>query len=407
MRPEELYRSPNALAPHYRRFRVSERLLLTGHSHQAWPDCGFDGQQQAWLDAAEHVDDKWERAFAMADRVRRGFAGLLGDPDGDIALGANTHELVVRLVSALPRRRRRILTTDGEFHTLRRQLDRWEEAGDFRVDRLAAEPAATVGERLAAAVDETTALVAVSRVFFRNAHIAAGLDRLQEACLAAGAELLVDAYHALNVVPVSLAAEGLNAAFVVGGGYKYCQLGEGNCFLRIPPGCSLRPVNTGWFAEFESLAAAAPASRKGRGAGGEPAAVTYGAGAARFAGATYDPTSHYRAAAVFDFFARQRLAPELLRRVSQHQIGRLAAGFDALDADPRVISRDRETPLQEIGGFLVLRSPLAPAICRSLAARGVRTDSRGDTLRMGPAPYLSDRQLDDAIGILGEVVRGS
>ncbi|HEX9699020.1 MAG TPA: hypothetical protein VGD06_06120, partial [Acidobacteriota bacterium] len=359
-------------------------------------------------------------------------------PDGDIALGANTHELVVRLVSALPRRRRRILTTDGEFHTLRRQLDRWEEAGDFRVDRLAAEPAATVGERLAAAVDETTALVAVSRVFFRNAHIAAGLDRLQEACLAAGAELLVDAYHALNVVPVSLAAEGLNAAFVVGGGYKYCQLGEGNCFLRIPPGCSLRPVNTGWFAEFESLAAASPASRKGRGAGasggaaaeepdgaggngerggaavqepdgadGEPAAVTYGAGAARFAGATYDPTSHYRAAAVFDFFARQRLAPELLRRVSQHQIGRLAAGFDALDADPRVISRDRETPLQEIGGFLVLRSPRAPAICRSLAARGVRADSRGETLRMGPAPYLSDRQLDDAIGILGEVVRGS
>ena len=407
MKPEELYRSANALAPHYRRFRVSERLLLTGHSHQAWPDCGFDGQQQAWLDAAEHVDDKWERAFAMADRVRQGFAGLLGDPDGDIALGANTHELVVRLVSALPRRRRRILTTDGEFHTLRRQLDRWEEAGDFRVDRLAAEPAATVGERLAAAVDETTALVAVSRVFFRNAHIAAGLDRLQEACLAAGAELLVDAYHALNVVPVSLAAEGLNAAFVVGGGYKYCQLGEGNCFLRIPPGCSLRPVNTGWFAEFESLAAAAPASRKGRGAGGEPAAVAYGPGAARFAGATYDPTSHYRAAAVFDFFARQRLAPELLRRVSQHQIGRLAAGFDALNADPRVISRDRETPLQEIGGFLVLRSPLAPAICRSLAARGVRTDSRGDTLRMGPAPYLSDRQLDDAIGILGEVVRGS
>ena len=470
MKPEELYRSPNALAPHYRRFRVSERLLLTGHSHQAWPDCAFDGQQQAWLDAAEHADDKWERAFAMADRVRRGFAGLLGDPHGDIALGANTHELVVRLVSALPRRRRRILTTDGEFHTLRRQLDRWEEAGDFRVDRLAAEPAATVGERLAAAVDETTALVAVSRVFFRNAHVAGGLDRLQEACLAAGAELLVDAYHALNVVPVSLAAEGLNAAFVVGGGYKYCQLGEGNCFLRIPPGCSLRPVNTGWFAEFESLASAAPASRKGRGAGagvgggdhasggaaaqepdvtggvdgpasaatgepdgaygkgesggaavegpdvagrgrdavgGEPGAVTYGAGAARFAGATYDPTSHYRAAAIFDFFARQRLAPELLRRVSQHQVGRLAAGFDALDADPRLISRDRETPLEAIGGFLVLRSPLAPAICRSLAARGVRTDSRGETLRMGPAPYLSDRQLDDAIGVLGEVVRGS
>ena len=26
-------------------------------------------------------------------------------------------------------------------------------------------------------------------------------------------------------------------AFITGGGYKYCQLGEGNCFLRVPPGC--------------------------------------------------------------------------------------------------------------------------------------------------------------------------
>ena len=32
--------TPNALAPHYARFRVAERLLLTGHSHQAWPDAG-------------------------------------------------------------------------------------------------------------------------------------------------------------------------------------------------------------------------------------------------------------------------------------------------------------------------------------------------------------------------------
>ena len=52
----------NPLAQHYSRFRVSERLLLTGHSHQAWPDVGFEAQQRAWLDAAELVDDKWARA---------------------------------------------------------------------------------------------------------------------------------------------------------------------------------------------------------------------------------------------------------------------------------------------------------------------------------------------------------
>ena len=92
--------SPNALARHYSRFRVSERLLLTGHSHQAWPDCGFDAQARAWLDAAELVDDKWERAFAQAEAVRSGFARLLVDAPERIALGTNTHELVVRFLSA-------------------------------------------------------------------------------------------------------------------------------------------------------------------------------------------------------------------------------------------------------------------------------------------------------------------
>jgi len=39
--------APNALSPHYSRFRVAERLLLTGHSHQAWPDVGLAAQEKA------------------------------------------------------------------------------------------------------------------------------------------------------------------------------------------------------------------------------------------------------------------------------------------------------------------------------------------------------------------------
>ena len=56
----------NALAAHYSRFRVADRILLTGHSHQAWPDVAFEAQQRAWLDAAEFVDDKWTMAEAQA-----------------------------------------------------------------------------------------------------------------------------------------------------------------------------------------------------------------------------------------------------------------------------------------------------------------------------------------------------
>jgi kynureninase len=74
------------LATHYSLFRVTERVLLTGHSHQAWPDVSFEGQQRAWRDAAELADHKWERAEAQASPVRAGFRRLLNDPSGDIAL---------------------------------------------------------------------------------------------------------------------------------------------------------------------------------------------------------------------------------------------------------------------------------------------------------------------------------
>ncbi|HJS48333.1 MAG TPA: hypothetical protein VJ773_10135, partial [Gemmatimonadales bacterium] len=149
--------TPNPLAPHYSRFRVGERLLLSGHSHQAWPDVGFEAQQRAWLDAAELVDGKWDVAFAMADRVRAGYRALLADPDGSYALGENTFELLLRFLSALPLRARpRLVTTDGEFHTIRRLTDRLEEAG-LEIARVHAEPVESLAERLADATDDRTA----------------------------------------------------------------------------------------------------------------------------------------------------------------------------------------------------------------------------------------------------------
>jgi len=393
IKPDELYGTPNRLASHYSRFRVADRLLLTGHSHQAWPDRGFEGQQQAWRDAAEYVDEKWDRAFETAERVRSGYRRLLGDNHGELALGQNTHELVVRFLSGLRLQDRpRVVTTDGEFHTIRRQLDRLVEEG-VEIVKVASLPAGTLAERVIQSVNDRTAAVLVSSVLFHNAQIVPNLGAVSTACRRAGAELLVDAYHALNVVPFSVEQEGLDGAFIVGGGYKYCQLGEGNSFLRVPPDTKMRPVVTGWFAEFATMSDAVESK------------VKYGTGHARFAGATYDPTSHYRAATVFDFFEELNLTPALLREVSQHQIDLLARSFDALDADPQIITRDRSVDLDAIGGFLALHSENAEEMSRLLRERGVATDYRADVLRLGPAPYLSDRQLSDAMEVLREVLQ--
>ena len=378
------------LAPHYSRFRVSERVLLTGHSHQAWPDVAFDAQQQAWLDAAALVDDKWERAAEIAEQVRDGWRRLLGEPHGEIALGQNTHELVTRLLSALDLNRR-LVTTDGEFHTIRRQIDRLEEAG-VGITRIAARPVETLAERLAAAVDGRVACVLVSSVLFETAEIVPRLDVVAHACMRHGAELLVDAYHHLNVVPFDIHALGLERAFVVGGGYKYCQLGEGNCFMRVPRDCELRPVLTGWFSEFSELAA--PRSKHD---------VRYGPGADRFAGATYDPTSHYRAAAVFGFHQHMNLEPTRLRAISMEQTRRLEAACRGLDVNPH-LARLVDVAPEHRAGFVAIHTPHAARIVTALRTRRVFADSRGHTLRLGPAPYVSADQLQHAVDALGEAL---
>jgi len=392
----DLSGSPNPLAPDYSRFRVAERILLTGHSHQAWPDVARAAVAEAWDDAAELVDGKWERAFAQAERVRAAVRLWLDDPRGEVALGQNTHELVLRFLSALDLARRpRLVTTDGEFHTIRRQLGRLGESG-VEIERVAVDPVESLAERLARSVDDRTAAVLVSAVLFESSRIVPGLETAASTCERHGAELLVDVYHAAGCLPFPLAGRGLGSAWAVGGGYKYLQWGEGGCFLRLPPqAADLRPALTGWYAEFERLENAH-----------DPAHVAYPvAPAARFAGATYDPTSHYRAARVADYFVESGLTPEALRANYQRQLGRLASRLDALDLSPAHLRRDRATPLGALGGFLSLESPRAPELRSALARRGVATDHRGRRLRLGPAPYVSDRQLDEAVEHLGSAVR--
>lgn len=388
---------PNPLASHYTRFRVAERLLLTGHSHQAWPDVAFRAQQEAWLEAAHRVDDKWERAFQVAEEVRAGVRALLDDPTGEVALGQNTLELVGRFLSALPLRERpRLVASDGEFHTVRRLLDRLAEEG-VEVVRVPALPASGLSERLADRVDGRTAAVLVSSVLYESGHRVPHLGELARRCRDRGAELLVDAYHSVNVVPLSLGQEGLEEAFVVGGGYKYLQWGEGCCFLRFPRDCALRPVLTGWFSEFGVTGDADLRAAGGR--------VPYGGGSARFAGSTYDPTAHYRAAAVLAHFQTLGLGVEVLRGISLHQVARLESRFREGAADPGVLRLEEGVPAVERGGFLVLRSPRAGELVRILRTLEVLADSRGDALRLGPAPYLSDAQLDEAMARVVEAAR--
>lgn len=375
---------PRALRTHYRAFLRDDRILLTGHSHQAWPDVAREGLLRAFEDAAEWVDDKWERAFEAAEAVRRAVAARIGARPDEIALGVSTHELVLRFLSALDLRARpKLVSTTGEFHSLHRQLARLAEAG-IEVVMVPWQPVETLAERLAAAIDDRTAALLTSIVLFETSTIVPRLRIAVERAHRHGAAVLFDAYHAFGVVPFTVSELGPDPIFVTAGGYKYAQWGEGNCWLRVPPDCDMRPIDTGWFSDFANLAA----MRSG-------APIGYGVRPAdRFAGATYDPVSHYRARAVIEFFDHHGLSIDRLRALSLAQTSRLIEGLE----DRFELLTPRDPALR--GGFIALHTPRAAEFVAALRARRIFVDRRGEVLRLGPAPYVTDDELATAIEAL-------
>jgi kynureninase len=68
------------------------------------------------------------------------------------------------------------------------------------------------------------------------------------------------------------------------------------------------------------------------------------------------------------------------------------------------MARVEEIPAARRAGFLGIRTPRARELVRALRHVAVFADARGDILRLGPAPYLSDHQLRDAVDKLSRVI---
>jgi selenocysteine lyase/cysteine desulfurase len=385
-----------ALRAAYERFlgAGSERILLTGHSHQAWPDVVEGALTRVFDDAARLVDDKWSEAiFPKIEAVGASILDRMGFARADsIAFGKSTHELAYRLITCLPppQARPRIVTTEGEFHSLHRQLRRLAEEG-AEVVWVPGHPREGLAERLIEALTPGTAMLALSAVLFEDAYIVPRLGEILERATSLGAVALVDAYHAFNVVPIDW-GPAKDRIFVTAGGYKYAAFGEGICWLRVPSGCELRPVYTGWFADFGALSS----ERAGE--------VTYGPGGARFSGATFDPTAFYRAEAVLEHWDRFGLTPARLREISVRQTERIIQRFDAAGLGGRVVSSRQN---ERRGGFVAVHVEEAASVVGRLRERGVLVDSRRTLLRLGPAPYLTDAEIDrGSAAAIEEIQRG-
>ena len=134
-------------------------------------------------------------------------------------------------------------------------------------------------------------------------------------------------------------------------------------------------------------------------------AVEFDLGNQRFASGTYDPSSQFRAAKVVQFFKKQSLEPEVLRKGYLEQIGLLKSLFLKQDIDPSILRLTHNEDIHLNGGFLSLESPHAVAIRKRLLEKDVFTDARDTILRLGPAPYTTSEQINEVIGILSETLK--
>lgn len=381
---------PLDLTADFSRFRNADpdRLHFAAHSHAYWPDVTRDAQVQLWDDAARLVDEKWTHVLGdVWPTVARGIAHHLRLPDPATLVSAvNTHEFVNRLISALPPDRvPKIVTTDSEFHSFKRQTERLAEDKVIELVVVPAEPFGSVQQRIVeAAKAHAPDMVFVSQVFFNSGYALPDIDALVNAVAAPDRLVVIDGYHAFLALPVDLSRIA-DRAFYLGGGYKYAMAGEGACFMHCPPGFAPRPRNTGWYASFATLSG--PQDR-----------VRYATDGQRFMGATFDPSGLYRMRAALDWMAvRQFDAAAVHAHAMELQAMFLAdisaRPFGLFDPAHLVV------PAREMsrGNFLTFDHPDAAEWKARLKASNIVVDVRDTRLRVGFGLY---HNADDVARLL-------
>ncbi|GJM62695.1 aminotransferase class V-fold PLP-dependent enzyme [Persicobacter diffluens] len=363
-------------------------LHLSAHSHHFWPDVTENAQLQYWRDSASLADEKWKLILgAHLSNTQKGLAELTQFPHPEnIVFAPNTHELIIRIFSAIQKsgEKLRILTTDSEFHSFERQCRRWEEEKMIERTIIPTLPFSTFQERFLEAAQQNDYDVAFfSQVFF-NSGIASGkLSELVQRLKPFVPWIIVDGYHGLGAIPTNL-QDIASDIFYLGGSYKYLMGGEGCCFAFIPTkALALRPINTGWFASFETL------SEKNE------QLIDYSQGAMRYAGATMDFSAMYRLEAVLKniLYSREQLL-EMHEYIQQLQKTFLEQLFNiGLPEFSKKTFLHHGWEFQ--GHFLTFKIPVqtAQSLHQHLRKAHIWTDLRNDRLRFGFAIYHQQKSF--------------
>ncbi|WP_413577403.1 selenocysteine lyase [Bdellovibrio sp. HCB290] len=374
----------------YQRFIEANPALLhfACHSHHYWADVSREAQLQYWDDSAKHVDDKWNHIFSVkVPQAQRLIAEVLNlSHPHQLVFAPNTHEFVFRLLSSLDWNQKiRVLTTDSEFYSFDRQINRLSELPQFEVVKVPTLPFETFHERFEQAMESADwNLIFVSHVFF-NSGLVCDVERLAKDA-PSECPFIIDGYHSFMAVPLNLKPIE-DRVFYLAGSYKYAQGGEGCCFLYVPPATRHRPMYTGWFAELSKLSAI----------GNE---VGYPMDAYQYAGSTMDFSALYRLIATLEKFKDQGLSITKIHTLVQQNQMLFLDEVDKLEHP--LVNRQNliAVDLSNHGHFLTFNLPnteKTTELVKKMKTRGLVTDSRGSRLRFGFGLYHDAADIKAAV----------
>jgi kynureninase len=336
---------------------------------------------EAW--AAEGVV-AWQGWLEQLRAVAAVLEGLFHAPAGSVVLGPNVSVLAGQVLSCLDWSgpRSRLVTTDLEFPTCD-YLYRAQETVGAKVDAVPSRNLTVDLDRLLEAIDEHTALVAVTHVAFRSSALldaAAVVARAHQV----GALVLLDTYQSAGTVPLDVGA--LDVDVVVGGSVKWLLGGPGTGYLYAKPevAAGLAPRLLGWFGHEAPFAF-------------RPGPIAYAAGAGRFVTGTPNVAAHLMAAEGYRIVADAGVAA--IRAKSQRQVARLLEGFLAQGAVVR-----GPADVRRRGGSVVVDFDGAEQATAELIRRGYTCDYRpGAGLRLGPHLYTTDEECDAVVAEVAEL----
>jgi kynureninase len=337
-----------------------------------WAELGVRAWAKGW----------WDMPLSVGNEI----APLIGAAPGQIAMLPNVTIAQTSVLSSLEygNGRDAIVMTDLDFPSVRYVYDALATRLGARIVAIASDDGISIDtQRVIDAIDERTRLVAISHVLFRSAYIM-DVEAICRRAREVGALVSLDAFHSVGVIPVDVAALGVD--FLSGGVLKWLCGGPGGAFLYASPEATrtLKPSFTGWQAHERPFAFENE--------------MHYAGDAWHWLNGTPPVPALFAAIEGPRIVARAGI--DAIRAKSIRQTSRL---IELADARGYKVTAPRDPARR--GGTVAFDVPHSYGVAQALLANDVIVDYRPNAgIRVGPHFYTSDAELERVVEMIDGIL---